>query len=161
MEVVPSDDDDILVSNSDTEEPSKLSKVLKRPAPPDAMAEVAFKKTRLSQKEVMEKKISDGKLNENFVRVNLKKRVFVRGKKNTNFSKYKKMMYKRKQMDKGDGGGGGGGGVKKGSCFTCGQVQFNIITAAQNTNLIFLGWTLVFKLPSKRGPHFSRGCGSN
>jgi ATP-dependent DNA helicase Q4 len=122
MEVVPSDDDDILVSNSDTEEPSKLSKVLKRPAPPDAMAEVAFKKTRLSQKEVMEKKISDGKLNENFVRVNLKKRVFVRGKKNTNFSKYKKMMYKRKQMDKGDGGGGGSGGVKKGSCFTCGQV---------------------------------------
>lgn len=121
MEIAASDDDDILVSNSDTEEPSKMSKVLKRPAAPEVMAEVAFKKAKLSQKEVMEKKISEGRLNENFVRVNLKKRVFVRGKKNTNFSKYKKMMYKRKQMDNGDGGGSGG--VKKGSCFTCGQVN--------------------------------------
>ncbi|CAB3362089.1 Hypothetical predicted protein [Cloeon dipterum] len=135
MEVVTSDrDDDGIVSNSDTEEPVKVSKVLKRPAGTEKIAEVAFKKTKLNNKEVLEKKITDGKLNDNFVRVNLKKRVFVRGKKNTNFSKYKKMMYKRKQSD--NNYDGGNGTVKKGSCFTCGMAGHWANNCPQNDGLI-------------------------
>ncbi|XP_059477088.1 ATP-dependent DNA helicase Q4 [Neocloeon triangulifer] len=125
-------DDDAIISNSDTEEPSKVSMVMKRKAPEENAAEVAYKKTKLSKKEVLEKKIADGKLNENFVKVNLKKRVFVRGKKNTNFSKYKKMMYKRKQMDN----DGGGGAAKKGNCFTCGMAGHWATNCPQNGGLI-------------------------
>ncbi|CAH0547339.1 unnamed protein product [Brassicogethes aeneus] len=72
--------------------------------------------------EKLEKKISSGNLNENFVRINMKKKVFVRGKTTMNFSRYKKTMWKNKkkslagpEMDM----GGCDGGVL--TCFNCGQ----------------------------------------
>ncbi|KAI4471793.1 dna helicase recq family member [Holotrichia oblita] len=74
-------------------------------------------------KEKLEKKIATGSLNENFVSINIKKKVFVRGKKGMNFSKYKKQMWKNKKkalsgpdMDM----GGCDGGVL--TCFNCGDV---------------------------------------
>lgn len=45
----------------------------------------------------IETKISSGKLNENFVRLNIKKKVFVRGKKVFNFSRYKKSEWRKKK----------------------------------------------------------------
>lgn len=45
-------------------------------------------------KNKLEKRVSAGTLNENFVRVNLKKKIFVRGKKSFNFSSYKKKVWK-------------------------------------------------------------------
>ncbi|KAJ2944374.1 hypothetical protein O0L34_g18376 [Tuta absoluta] len=45
----------------------------------------------------IEKKIQDGTLNENFVRINIEKKVFVRGKKNINYSRYKKQQWKDKK----------------------------------------------------------------
>ncbi|XP_063535625.1 ATP-dependent DNA helicase Q4 [Cydia strobilella] len=45
----------------------------------------------------LENKIKNGTLNDNFVRINIEKKVFVRGKKNINFSKYKKQQYKDKK----------------------------------------------------------------
>ena len=45
-------------------------------------------------KEKLEKRVAAGTLNENFVRVNLKKKIFVRGKKSFNFSSYKKKLWK-------------------------------------------------------------------
>lgn len=45
----------------------------------------------------LEKKIAAGKVNENFVRINLRKKVFVRGKKTINFSRYKKTMWRNKK----------------------------------------------------------------
>ncbi|KRT83842.1 helicase, partial [Oryctes borbonicus] len=66
---------------------------------------------------------ASGNLNENFVTINIKKKVFVRGKKGVNFSKYKKQMWKNKKkalsgpdMDM----GGCDGGVL--TCFNCGDV---------------------------------------
>lgn len=56
---------------------------------------------QLTDKEKLEKKIAEGKTNENFVRINLKKKVFVRGKKNFNFSKYKKNQWKQRKKDLG------------------------------------------------------------
>lgn len=45
----------------------------------------------------LEKKIQSGTLNENFVKINIEKKVFVRGKKSINFSKYKKQQWKDKK----------------------------------------------------------------
>lgn len=54
-----------------------------------------------SNKEKLEQKIASGSLNDNFVRINLKKKVFVRGKKTFNFSKYKKNQWKQKKKSLG------------------------------------------------------------
>uniref|UniRef100_A0A1Q3EW54 ATP-dependent DNA helicase Q4 n=1 Tax=Culex tarsalis TaxID=7177 RepID=A0A1Q3EW54_CULTA len=77
-----------------------------------------------SKEAAMRKKVAAGKLNENFVRVDLRKKVFVKGKKTINFSKYKKGLWKKKkaaalsgpEMDM----GGCDGGVL--TCFQCGGV---------------------------------------
>ncbi|XP_047993660.1 ATP-dependent DNA helicase Q4 [Leguminivora glycinivorella] len=45
----------------------------------------------------LENKIRNGTLNDNFVKINIEKKVFVRGKKSINFSKYKKQQYKDKK----------------------------------------------------------------
>uniref|UniRef100_A0A336LR96 DNA 3'-5' helicase n=1 Tax=Culicoides sonorensis TaxID=179676 RepID=A0A336LR96_CULSO len=71
----------------------------------------------------LEKKIAAGSLNENFVRLNMKKKVFVRGKKTFNFSRHKKSLWKKKkaaalagpEMDM----GGCDGGVL--TCYNCGN----------------------------------------
>lgn len=71
----------------------------------------------------LEEKIKSGKLNENFVTVNLRKKVFVKGKKTMNYSKYKKGIWKQKkaaalygpEMDM----RGCDGGIQ--SCFQCGM----------------------------------------
>lgn len=65
----------------------------------------------------LEKKIQSGTLNENFVKINIEKKVFVRGKKSINFSKYKKQQWKDKKalhasMEFPEGG--------KMACFKCG-----------------------------------------
>ncbi|XP_053971160.1 ATP-dependent DNA helicase Q4 [Hylaeus volcanicus] len=84
-------------------------------------------KGKLTDKEKLEKKVSDGKINENFVRINLKKKVFVRGKKNFNFSKYKKNQWKQKKKELGSGDGSlevADFVEKHGilTCFKCGDV---------------------------------------
>ena len=53
----------------------------------------------LTDREKLEQKVAAGKLNENFVRINIKKKVFVRGKKNFNFSKYKKNQWKQRKKE--------------------------------------------------------------
>lgn len=71
----------------------------------------------------LEERIKSGKLNENFVTMNLRKKVFVKGKKTMNFSKYKKGLWKQKKaaalcgpdMDM----RGCDGGVL--TCFNCGM----------------------------------------
>lgn len=49
------------------------------------------------EREKLEKKIAAGKLNENFVRIDVRKKVFVRGKKTINYSKYKKSKWKKQK----------------------------------------------------------------
>lgn len=56
-------------------------------------------KGSLTDREKLEAKVAAGRVNENFVRVNLKKKVFVRGKKNFNFSKYRKNQWKQRKKD--------------------------------------------------------------
>ncbi|CAL7933550.1 unnamed protein product [Xylocopa violacea] len=85
-------------------------------------------KEKLTGKEKLEKKIADGRINENFVRINIKKKVFVRGKKNFNFSKYKKNQWKQRKKELGSSEGSlevadfveKQGGVL--TCFMCGDV---------------------------------------
>lgn len=48
-------------------------------------------------KDKLEMKIASGNLNENFVRLNLRKKVFVRGKKTFNFSRHKKKLWRDKK----------------------------------------------------------------
>ncbi|RZF48037.1 hypothetical protein LSTR_LSTR002103 [Laodelphax striatellus] len=59
------------------------------------------KTTNMSDNErkeaLLRKKVASGKANENFVRINIQKKVYVRGKKNLNFSKYKKQQWKKKK----------------------------------------------------------------
>lgn len=45
----------------------------------------------------LEKKIECGTINENFVRINIEKKVYSRGKKHINYSKYKKQLWKDKK----------------------------------------------------------------
>lgn len=83
-------------------------------------------KRALTDKEKLEEKIANKTLNVNHTRVNLKKKVFVRGHKNFNFSKYKKNQWKQKKKSLGstsdnldtadflEGKGGTG-------CFKCGE----------------------------------------
>ncbi|KAJ0178284.1 hypothetical protein K1T71_006107 [Dendrolimus kikuchii] len=71
-----------------------------------------------SDEQKLEKKIKSGTLNDNFVKINIEKKVFVRGKKGVNYSKYKKQQWKDKKalhsaMEFPEAG--------KISCFKCGQ----------------------------------------
>ncbi|XP_055608011.1 ATP-dependent DNA helicase Q4 isoform X2 [Uranotaenia lowii] len=75
-----------------------------------------------SKEAAMRKKVAAGKLNENFVRVDIRKKVFVKGKKTINFSRYKKNLWKKKKIAALSGPemdmGGCDGGVL--TCFECG-----------------------------------------
>lgn len=77
-------------------------------------------KNRVDQvkKEVLEKKIKAGTLNENYVKINIKKKVFVRGKRTFNFGKHKKTEWKKKKREL-DAGGEIGGILR---CYKCGDV---------------------------------------
>lgn len=81
------------------------------------------KSKRQLEKEAFEKKIASGKLNDNFVRINIQKKVFARGKSFNKFSKYKKSQWKAAKAkalcgpDMDMGGCDGGMLV----CFNCGQ----------------------------------------
>lgn len=75
--------------------------------------------TNLTQEEKMQKKIDDGSLNENFVKINLEKKVYARGKKTMNFSKFKKQQWKDKKKMLHNTPEFPEGGILK--CFKCGQ----------------------------------------
>ncbi|XP_041987542.1 ATP-dependent DNA helicase Q4 [Aricia agestis] len=64
----------------------------------------------------LEDKIKNGTLNENFVKINIEKKVFVRGKKNLNYSKYKKKLWKDKKALHGGMEFPEGGKI---TCFKC------------------------------------------
>lgn len=70
------------------------------------------------------KRVMKKNLNENFVRINMKKKVFVRGHKTINFSRYKKSLWKQKKIASLSGPdmdmGGCDGGVL--TCHLCGNV---------------------------------------
>lgn len=74
-------------------------------------------------REKLESRIAAGSLNDNYVRLNLRKKVFVRGKKTVNFSRYKKKLWKSKKAAALSGPdmdmGGCDGGILK--CFQCGM----------------------------------------
>ncbi|XP_052860707.1 uncharacterized protein LOC128267812 [Anopheles cruzii] len=75
-----------------------------------------------SKESALRKKMAAGKLNENFVRVDLRKKVFVKGKKTINYSRYKKSLWKAKKVAALSGPnmdmGGCDGGIL--TCFQCG-----------------------------------------
>jgi len=77
---------------------------------------------KLTKREILERKVCTGEANDNFVRINIKKKVYVRGKKTNNYLKYKKAEWKKKKKmacsevdDKADSTG-----MLK--CFKCGDV---------------------------------------
>uniref|UniRef100_A0A0P4W4R4 DNA 3'-5' helicase n=1 Tax=Scylla olivacea TaxID=85551 RepID=A0A0P4W4R4_SCYOL len=74
----------------------------------------------LTGEERMMKKISSGTVNNNFVRINLKKKVFVRGKKMMTGGKYRRQEWKKKQMMK-SAESGNAAATKNLTCFKCGD----------------------------------------
>lgn len=85
---------------------------------------VPLTKTKNQQaKEILEKKIASGKLNENFVRIDIKKKVFVRGKRKWTTSQIKKSQWKSKKAKSLYGPNMDMGGCDGGTltCFQCGQ----------------------------------------
>lgn len=75
-------------------------------------------KSVVTDEQKLVNKIKSGTLNDNFVKINIEKKVFVRGKKGVNYSKYKKQQWKDKKalhsaMEFPEAG--------KISCFKCGQ----------------------------------------
>ncbi|KAG8038272.1 hypothetical protein G9C98_006599 [Cotesia typhae] len=79
-------------------------------------------KAAMSAKEKLEAKIASGNINDNFVRINLKKKVFVRGKKSFNFSRYKKNQWKhkKKELASGECSLDLADLAEKNTCFKCG-----------------------------------------
>uniref|UniRef100_A0A182P6D3 ATP-dependent DNA helicase Q4 n=1 Tax=Anopheles epiroticus TaxID=199890 RepID=A0A182P6D3_9DIPT len=53
--------------------------------------------TGSTKENLLRKKMAAGKLNENFVRIDIRKKVFVKGKKTINYSRYKKSQWKAKK----------------------------------------------------------------
>jgi len=70
------------------------------------------------KKEILESKIKSGTLNENYVKINIKKKVFVRGKKKFNYAKHKKQQWKNKKKDA-DNERESGGVLR---CFKCNEI---------------------------------------
>lgn len=56
-----------------------------------------IKDKRQQAKEKLEKKIAAGSLNDNFLQIDIRKKMYTRGKKQMNFSKYKKKLWKSKK----------------------------------------------------------------
>nr|XP_022904295.1 ATP-dependent DNA helicase Q4 [Onthophagus taurus] len=81
-------------------------------------------KSQQTNKEKLEEKVASGTLNENFVRIDLKKKIYARGQKKFTYSKYKKNMWKKKKQGALAGPEmdmtGCDGGLLK--CFLCGDV---------------------------------------
>lgn len=71
---------------------------------------------------ILQEKVASGKANENFISLNMKKKIYVRGKKTMTGAKYKKQQWKMKKKFASSNSTGGGdvGGVLK--CFKCGDV---------------------------------------
>ncbi|XP_059053857.1 ATP-dependent DNA helicase Q4 [Achroia grisella] len=59
-------------------------------------SETSYDAKENNEREILNK-IKSGTLNENYVKINIEKKVFVRGKKNINYSKYKKQQWKDKK----------------------------------------------------------------
>ncbi|PNF33721.1 hypothetical protein B7P43_G11418, partial [Cryptotermes secundus] len=78
--------------------------------------------SKLTKREILERKMCAGQANDNFVRINIKKKVYVRGKKNNSYSKYKKAEWKKKKKMVGSAvdDDAGSSGVLK--CFKCGDI---------------------------------------
>lgn len=84
---------------------------------------VKIKSKNQQDLEKLEKQIKSGNLNENYVTLNLRKKIYTRGKKNFNYSKYKKQQWinKKKALAGPDMDMGGcDGGML--TCFNCGGV---------------------------------------
>ncbi|XP_011299654.1 ATP-dependent DNA helicase Q4 [Fopius arisanus] len=79
-------------------------------------------KKLMTEKEKLEEKLASGKANENFVRINLKKKVFVRGKRSFNFSRYRKNQWKqkKKELASSEGALDLADLAEKNTCFKCG-----------------------------------------
>ncbi|XP_066940278.1 uncharacterized protein RecQ4 [Macrobrachium rosenbergii] len=77
-------------------------------------------KTYLSTEERFRQKVLSGSANKNYVRINLKKKTFVRGKKHLNLKKYKHKEWKKKQLMK-NAEGGDEVSKKSLTCFKCGD----------------------------------------
>lgn len=97
-----------------TDKPNETAKVTGEQKPLATKNSVARDK--------LQNKIASGTLNENYVRLNLRKKVFVRGKKTMNFSRYKKKLWQSKKAEALSGPdmymGGCDGGIL--TCFQCG-----------------------------------------
>lgn len=80
------------------------------------------KTKREQEKQRFEKKLESGNLNENYVRINLKKKIYTRGKKTMNFSKFKKQEWRarKKALAGPDMDMGGCDGTPM-LCFKCGE----------------------------------------
>ncbi|XP_070166278.1 ATP-dependent DNA helicase Q4 [Polyergus mexicanus] len=80
--------------------------------------------TKLTAMEKLEKKMDTGTMNNNFVRINLKKKIFVRGKKNFNLFKYKRNQWKqRKKLASSESSLDAADLIDKNgvTCFKCGE----------------------------------------
>lgn len=79
---------------------------------------------KLTALEKLEKKMETGTMNNNFVRINLKKKVYVRGKKNFNLFKYKRNQWKdRKKLASSESSLDASDLIDKNgiTCFKCGE----------------------------------------
>uniref|UniRef100_A0A1B6C918 DNA 3'-5' helicase n=2 Tax=Clastoptera arizonana TaxID=38151 RepID=A0A1B6C918_9HEMI len=89
-----------------------------------SLTEVKIKKNssklKNSSQERLAQKVTSGKANDNYVKVNIQKKVFVRGKKTLTYSKFKKNQWKSRQKSLYGNGYINNSGIVK--CFKCGDI---------------------------------------
>lgn len=89
----------------------------------DKRKRFAGKSRYVEKNDRLSNKMKGGTINENFVKIDLKKKTFVRGKKFMTGSKYRRLEWKRKQGLKtaSAGKGNAANNAKKLTCFKCGD----------------------------------------
>nr|CAI5835535.1 unnamed protein product [Callosobruchus analis] len=97
---------------------SKKDKIPKDAEKPDIAPQIKNKEQQ--EKEKFERKIVSGNLNENFVKIDIKKKVYIRGKSGKSFSKFKKAQWRKNKAKSLLDMGGCDGGML--ACFNCGQL---------------------------------------
>lgn len=104
------------------EKESKISKIIKKIKNEEQSSVVrrSGKSTKTKQ-DVLEDKVHSGVANDNYVKININKKVYARGKKTFTFSKFKKQQWKsNKKANANASGESGGSNVV--TCFKCGDV---------------------------------------
>uniref|UniRef100_A0A8D9EWR5 Uncharacterized protein n=1 Tax=Cacopsylla melanoneura TaxID=428564 RepID=A0A8D9EWR5_9HEMI len=85
---------------------SRISRIIKKIKSEEKASTAVQTRARKSKQDILEDKVQSGVANDNYLKININKKVYARGKKTFTFSKFKKQQWKNKKKQNAGGGGG-------------------------------------------------------